>query len=305
MVSIRVLKEIGKILVFLIGSVLLGALLAPPLFWAGQWIADMGGPEFLRETPFQRYFNRAVLVGFVALLWPTIKWLKVCSVQEFGLRRDPCRWSHLVFGILAGLFVMVVLATILIQLEVYRFKSDPPYQKLLKVVTSAAGASVLEELLFRGAILGLVMRKSSKWIALFFSSALYSVVHFLKSKDSLIPPESVNWLSGFVILPNSFWQFTEPFLVLSGFTTLFLLGWILGYARLRTQALWLPIGLHAGCILGKFGFTKLTKRKHEIFPWFGDDMIIGIGPLLTLAVLGIIVWCWLRYADPLTRKKRS
>jgi hypothetical protein len=298
------LKEIGKILVFLLGSILLGALLAPPLFWTGQWIADIGGPEFLGDTPFQRYFNRAVLIGFVALLWPTVKWLNVRSVSELGLRRDPYRWSHLLFGILAGLLVMVVLGAILIQVEVYRFKHDPPYHRLLKVVTSAAGASVLEELLFRGAILGLVMRTSSKWIALFFSSAVYSVVHFLKSKDDLIPPDSVNWLSGFVVLPNSFWQFTEPFLVLSGFTTLFLLGWILGYAALRTHALWLPIGLHAGCILGKFGFSKLTKHKDEILPWFGSDMIIGVGPLLALAFLGAIVWAWLRYVDPLTRTRR-
>jgi len=298
------LKEIGKILVFLLGSILLGALLAPPLFWTGQWIADLGGPQFLAETPFQRYFNRAVVLGFVALLWPTIRWLNVHSVSELGLRRDPHRWSHLVFGVFAGLFVMVLLGAVLIHFDVYRFKSDPPYSKLLKVVTSAAGASILEELLFRGAIMGLIMRTSSKWVALLFSSALYSVVHFLKSKDDLIPPDSVTWLSGFVVLPNSFWQFSEPFLVLSGFTTLFLLGWILGYAALRTHALWLPIGLHAGCILGKFGFTKLTKRKGEIFPWFGDDMIIGVGPLITLAVLGTFVWWWLRYVDPLTRARR-
>jgi membrane protease YdiL (CAAX protease family) len=298
------LKEIGKILLFLIGSVLLGAILAPPLFWVGNWIAGLGGPDFLSETPFQRYFNRAVLVGFVILLWPTIKSLRVRSLREFGLRPDPYKWRHLAVGLLASFLVMVILGAILIALDVYHFKDEPPYHKLIKVVTSAAGASVLEELVFRGAIMGLVMRSASKWTALFFSSALYSIVHFLKSRDQLIAPEDVNWLSGFVILPNSFWQFGEPFLLLSGFTTLFLLGWILGYATLKTHALWFSIGLHAGAILGKFGFTKLTKRDEEIFPWFGTDMIIGVGPLLTLTVLGLFVWWWLVYVDPHTRTRR-
>ena len=79
---------------------------------------------------------------------------------------------------------------------------------------------------------------------------LFSILHFLKSPEQ--STDTVTWLSGFVSLGNSFSQFAEPLLVTAGFTTLFLLGWILADARVRTHSLWLPIGLHAGWIFASF-----------------------------------------------------
>src|SRR5207249_5650300 len=49
--------------------------------------------------------------------------------------------------------------------------------------------------------------------------------------------ESVTWFSGFHSIANSFAQFADPMMMLASFTTLFLIGWILADARLRTRSL--------------------------------------------------------------------
>jgi len=54
----RLLKDLARILVYLAAVILLGALLAPPLYWLGQAVAARGILAFLAETPFQKFFNR-------------------------------------------------------------------------------------------------------------------------------------------------------------------------------------------------------------------------------------------------------
>src|SRR5437879_5494796 len=100
----RSLKEIGKILIFLLATVMLGALIAPALFWAGQmalhysgahglvswqnqdgeWIAK--GPLSFLASDFQRYFNRAILIAAFALLPPLVRSLRIASREQLGLR---------------------------------------------------------------------------------------------------------------------------------------------------------------------------------------------------------------------------
>jgi membrane protease YdiL (CAAX protease family) len=82
-------------------------------------------------------------------------------------------------------------------------------------------------------------------------------------------------------------------LVLTGFTTLFLIGWILGDARVRTRSLWVSIGLHAGWILGNGVFNKIARRQIMLLPWLGKNLLIGIIPLGVICLTWIIVRLWL------------
>jgi membrane protease YdiL (CAAX protease family) len=130
-------------------------------------------------------------------------------------------------------------------------------------------------------------------VAALLSAAIFSIVHFLKAPDQTTT--SVGWTSGFVSLSHSFDQFTEPMLVLAGFTTLFLIGLILADARLRTRSLWLPIGLHAGWILASGAFNKLAHREFMALPWVGKNLLIGIVPLGVCLVTWALVRAWLNY----------
>ncbi len=285
------MKDIGKILFFLLVSVLLGALIAPELYWLCRWSAA----PFLRNVEFRRVYDRAVLIAVLVLLWPLIRWLKVASPRELGLRRDPRGWMHLLYGLGVALGSMALLGALLVGIHRYNPRVVVSWWKLAAVLPTAATVALLEEFLFRGAIQGLVERSNPRCRALVFVAALYSIVHFLKPPLGGGSQGSVTWLSGFETIPRSFWQFRQPGLLLGGFTTLFLAGLILGYARVRTRALWMPVGLHAGWVVGKLGFALLAIRTSGISSvWFGPDLLTGFGPLCVLACSGFVVAFLLR-----------
>jgi membrane protease YdiL (CAAX protease family) len=286
----------AKILIYLCGVVLLGAALAPPLYWAGQAVAAQGILRFLQETEFQKFFNRAVLIAAVLLLWPTVRWLGIGGWRDLGLEPDR-RWKqHLAVGFLIAAVLLGAMAAAYAAGGVYRWKSALPWGQLPKLALSAVTVALLEEALFRGALLGLFRRSLAPRAALFFVTLLFAAVHFLKPDDDVVVP-LVTWSSGFALLPHVFHQFAQPTMLLAGFSTLFVLGWVLGEATLRTRALWMSIGLHAGLVFVKMGFSKFTKRAEEYLPWIGRELQIGLVPVFVLALIGLAVHWWLRYED--------
>jgi membrane protease YdiL (CAAX protease family) len=132
-------------------------------------------------------------------------------------------------------------------------------------------------------------------------SALFSILHFLKSPAHAIASEEVHWFSGFAILPQRFQQFEQPLLLLGGFTTLFLFGWVAGWAAIRTRSLALGMGFHAGMVFGKMGFNRVTTRPkgmRELLPWIGEDITVGIVGIGVLLLVGGLLWGYARYVRP-------
>ena len=86
-------------------------------------------------------------------------------------------------------------------------------------------------------------------------------------------------------------------MVAAGFTTLFLIGWILADARWQTRSLWLPIGLHAGWILTSGVFNKVALRQLIALPWLGKNLLVGIVPLAVAGLTWLIMRGWLKYVD--------
>ena len=294
------MKEVAKIIAYFAGVVLLGALLAPPLFWAGNALAAGGTLTFLGEVPFQRYFNRAILIAALALLWPAVRSLRIGGWRDLGIEPDAHWRRHALAGFAIGAGLVAVMAVGYVLFDIYHWKPRLPWGKLPSVALSALTVGVIEECLFRGAIFGLFRRSLRPYFALFWVTAIFSILHFLKP-DEGFQIAQVGWLSGFTLLPHVFHQFAEPMTVLAGFTTIFVLGWVLGYATLRTRSLWMPIGLHAGVVFVKMGFAKFTKRDAELLPWIGTELQIGLVPVAVLALGGGLVWLWLRHEDSAPR----
>ena len=296
------MRPAAILLAYFVAVIVLGALLAPPLYWAGQALAAHGMLTFLAGTEFQKFFNRAVLVAAVALLWPTVRALQLRSFRELGLIPDERRWQHAATGLCLAAIVVAAMALVYVSFDIYRWKKgDLPWGKVPWLFLSAVVVGVIEEALFRGAILGLFRRTLRPFAALFCVTAIFAAVHFLKP-DEDFKITHVGWLSGFELLPHVFHQFTDPMTVLASFTTIFVLGWVCGYATLRTQSLWMAIGLHAGVVFVKMTFSKFTKRREELLPWIGDELQIGLVPVAVLVLLGVLVWLWLNYVD---RPRRS
>lgn len=284
-----------KILAYFAATLLAGALLSPPLFWAGEMLGGRHDAlRWLRDTDFQRYFDRAVFAAALALLWPAARALDVGRWRDLGLVSDPRGARRLLAGFALGAGALWLFGGLLWQLGVYRCKGLPSAGTLAAFLGTALAVSALEEAFFRGALLGLVRRTASERTALAFVTGLFGVLHFLKPPDDPAPDHPVRWFSGFRALARAGWQFGDPQLLAGGLITLLLVGLILGLVRLRTRSLWLPIGLHAGWIFALKSFSRSSRHVAEPNLIFGKDMITGLGPVCLLLVTGGLLWAWLR-----------
>jgi uncharacterized protein len=284
----RFLSSAGKIIGYFFGVVLLGALLAPPLYWLGQACSQFSALHFLKETDFQRYFARSILISAFLLLPLVIRSIGLGRFRDLGLSRNPFWWRDIVGGFLLAVGVTVALGLAGVQSGVYTWKSQLPWNLVAKVFLPALTVSVIEEFLFRGAILGLVRQTIPTVPAIVLVSGLFSIIHFFRPVDGQI--SGVRWYSGFELIGKLFGRFADPLLVGGGFITIFVLGLLLADSVVKTRSLWLPIGLHAGTVFGKMSFNKLTKQLTEGPPWFGPELTVGLGSVLTLLFLWFLVW---------------
>ena len=292
----RRLREIVNILAYFLAVVLLGALMAPPLYWAAQSLAGSGLFGRLATFEFQKFFNRAMLIAAVALLWPAIRFVRIRQWRELGLQRDPRAARHVAIGAAIAILGVAAMAMAYVAFDIYRWKQELPWEKIPGLLLSAIVVGLLEEALFRGAIFGLFRRALPPFTAMFFVTLIFASVHFLKP-DNNVQIGPVTWSSGLALVPHLFHQFTEGMTLLAEFTTIFVLGWVLGYATLRTRSLWMAIGLHAGVVFTKMTFSKFTKRHTELLPWVGDELQIGLVPVGVLALCGLCVWWYVRHLD--------
>ncbi len=304
----------GKIVLYFIAVFFLGALLAPPLFWGVEklrpaaerhdWLSyqnekdgscEAKGVCAFLDADFAKVSNRAILLSAVFLLWPLFRVLRIHSVAELGLQKNPHRWRDFAVGSGVSIAVMTVLALILLKLDIYKMKAPTPWSGLIGIAAKGVTIGIVEEWMFRGAILGSFRRAMSDHAALACVSALFSILHFINPPHTVI--QNVGWLSGFNLLPHRFENFANPLLVLGGFTTLFCFGWVCGWAAIRTRGLALGIGFHAGMVLGKFGFNRLTKRSRDsrdLLPWLGQDMTVGLVGVGVVLLVGLLLWLWLK-----------
>jgi membrane protease YdiL (CAAX protease family) len=290
------LKDLGKILAYFIALIVIGALLAPPLYWAGQAVAARGVLRFLAETDFQKFFNRGVLIAALALIWPTIRWLKIGSVRELGLEPDPHWWRRLLVGFAIAGLVVAMLSGGYVLAGVYHFKKALPWGRIPLILISSLVVATLEEGLFRAGVLGLFRRTLPPRAALLWTSVIFAGVHFLKP-DEKVKLTQIHWWSGFELIPHVFHQFGEPLLLLGGFTTIFVLALMLGDVTIRTRSLWMAIGLHAGVVFVKMSFSKFTRRDLACLPWVGEELQIGLIPVFALLLGWLLAYLWLRHVD--------
>ena len=266
----------------------MGATLAPWLFWAGQYISHFPQLSFLAGTDFQRYFDRSILISAFLLLVPILHWIGLHRLENLGLRKNARRVSHVLGGFALSLGTISASGAFLFGMDVFELKDPVPWDLLPPILLTAITVAVIEETLFRGALLGLLRQTFTPQPAAILVSVLFSILHFLNPEREGIA--SVHWYSGFELLPRAFWRFSDPLPLLGGFITIGILGLMLAHATIQTSSLWLGIGIHAGLIFGKMGFNKVMKRVEDFSPWFGSDITVGIGSILTLLFLWSLVW---------------
>jgi membrane protease YdiL (CAAX protease family) len=290
------LKDAARLLLYLAGVIVLGALAAPPLFWFGQYLVAQRILPSLAGFDFETYFHRALLVAALVLLWPLLRAVRVRGWRDLGLEKNAHAGTDVAAGFVIAAVPLLCCGAVLIAVHVYSLRHAFLWHKMPAVLVAASVVPILEELLFRGFIMGVLLRSFSRLRALLITSALFSIVHFLKAPDLTTPNDAVGWSSGFVSIAHSFWQFGDPVLLAAGFLTLFAIGCILADARLQTRSLWLAIGLHAGWIFANGTFSRATRRSAVALPWVGKDLLVGIVPLMIALASWALMRGWVKYA---------
>jgi membrane protease YdiL (CAAX protease family) len=286
------LKDAARLAAYFIAIVVIGALLAPILFWSAQALATHGVFPFLAKYEFHRFFHRAILVAAVLLFWPLLRLSNVRGMADLGLAHNP-RWARDVGGgVLLSIIPLLLCAALLIALQVYSFRHVLVWPRLGKVVLAAVTVPFIEEAFFRGIVLGVLLRTGRRSLSIAAVSALFAAVHFLKGSER--EPAIVTWTSGFESIGDAFAGFGDLTMVVAAFATLFLIGCILGDARVLTRSLWLPIGLHAGWIFASGTFSWMARRQMVALPWLGNNLLVGIVPLGLAAVTWILMRLWFK-----------
>lgn len=332
------LADVAKVLAYIVGAFILAALISSPLYEIGKNFADAtlkkDAADELKwlaqkahDAEFTRYFKRALMIAALLLLYPLIRSLRVhddsqkigdapsvtpllpeARSSNIGQPLQKPRWGALQlftgFSLAFGIFL--TMSWFLFSLDWFNWRTPPTGGSVLqaakKATIPAVAASLIEEFLFRGALLTIFLRAFRPTFAITSLSFIFAAVHFLQPPTGAQVTDPTSVKAGFEMLQLIGARLLEPQALLYEFSALFLVGLILGYARFKTASLWLPIGLHAGWVFSLKMFKTLTSRcpdlPSEVDIYMGHKITEGIIPLAALTVTGLIVAIYARILKP-------
>jgi membrane protease YdiL (CAAX protease family) len=304
-------SEPGAVLIWVAFSLLFAAAITPWMYQGGKWLAATAEQ---RELPalvesvagscgraqIGRFFDRALLLSallLLPLLLRRVKRLRILSGNPESDGRMQLSWRAAVVQVITGFLIagglLWALGAVLDVTGAFipKDKALEAGKLLSKVVIPAVAAPLVEEWLFRGLLLGLWLRFSRPAVACIGTSLVFAFVHFLEPPDGTVIADPTQLLAGFELLGKILLHFANPLFFVTDLATLFVVGLILAWARLRTGALWFSIGLHAGWVAAFKLFNLLYQEvaEHPLRPWgVGDSLRAGLLPLLTLGITAIV-----------------
>ncbi len=254
---------------YLLASALLSAGVSYPLY---RWFGD-GDISFFRSL-VSRIGQGFLLLGLI----PIARWLSL-KPSEFGLQTGV--GSGIIRGFGLGILTLSLHGVLLILFGV-RTPQIPDMGLIhlaaasLSAASAGFGVALLEETLFRGALIGILLRIAGTRTAILVSALDYAALHFIGTYWTT-DPSLVGWDTGFKIALDGFSHLpsADP----GSFLALFLAGVLLGTVRIFIRGgLAFSIGLHAGWVFVIKLFKPLTLL-HPESPWIfligSYDRVIG------------------------------
>lgn len=220
-------------------------------------------------------FSSAVLANFFA-----VRIYERGRLEHVGMGWGSVSSRHLWLGAGLGAGAALAVTVVPVAAGMARWVAPPTadqafsYTRLLGVAAGLLFGAVGEELLFRGYGFQVLLARYNPWAVVVGFSALFGWMHHWNPAATLV--SDIN---------TALW------------------GAVLGYALLRSGALWLPIGLHFGWNLAlPLAGAPLSGFPLPLGPrvieWRVDTMWSGgaYGPegglLCTLVACGVGVWLW-------------
>lgn len=325
-------NDVTKLLVFLVATFALAALMVPQVYNLGQFLAEMTANKAVnpivdylgthaRKADYARYFNRSLYLAALVLL-PFLlfslgarkaiattrgPWSFALPARAIAPNRGqpllmpPHPWRQLLGGFAMGAVFLLAAGALTILLGFFAWKGASLRDTVPEAFTTAVVVAGLEEIIFRGIILGIFLRTFRPGLAIILVSLLFAALHFIRPPEGVMVENPESALAGFAFLEITAQRLLDGPLILQQFAPLFLVGILLGITRYLTSSLWLPFGLHAGWVFAFVLFNDLTQAVGNRPEWMGliigENLAQGLLPLTTLGVSALIIWVVYREPD--------
>ncbi|MBC7984374.1 MAG: CPBP family intramembrane metalloprotease [Candidatus Obscuribacterales bacterium] len=258
------------------------------------------------EQPIHRVMER---VGMLVLAIATIMFLRRKQLANktalgYGIpRRQFLR--QMLWGLAAGVLLMLPLTAALFALglrsvSVEFLNSNAQVTilctLLLAGLLSGFAVAFIEETFCRGAMFSTIERESGLTLAIVLPSLLYAATHFM-DRSLHMPSDQVTYATGLQAVLTLFERFATPLQYVDSFLALTILGVLLALVRLRTGAIAMCIGLHAGGAAVIWVLSGLsTANPQASLSWLAGSYrgVIGWMACVWFGVVALIYWSMTR-----------
>ena len=286
------MRQIILLVAFIVLALLCAAVLSFPVYKFLQIFTDI---------PFHKVTSQlSSLCGLVFIfLYLRFNGILNKTTAGFNLTNTPIMHDILT-GMTAGIMIMLVLVVVLLTIGTHHLEPDLHFNLkfiflvLVKAILSGVFVALIEETLYRGALLGGLSQTTNILTAVVLSSIIYAAVHFIKFPQ--VPANvDINWITGLLILSDSFYRFGD-IEILDSFFALFTFGVLLALVRLNKGNIIQCMGLHAGVVFAIKIINELTDyvpNNNFEFLVSRHDHLLG---LLATAWLFAIIVVYYRYS---------
>lgn len=275
------MRQIFLLFVFIVLALVCGALLSFPLYLLLQTFTDV---------PFHKVTSQlSSLLGLV-FIFLYLKFNKILDRTTAGFNLTQIAIAREVFnGALLGMAIMFVLIIVFLSLGVHEPEPELEFNlefvvvMLIKAILTGIMVALIEETLYRGAMLGGLSRTTNIPVAIIVSSVIYSAVHFIKYPR--VPADAdIGWTTGLELLSGAFSRFQDP-AIIDSFLALFAFGVLLALVRLNKGNIIQCMGVHAGVVMA----IKIIRDMTDYVPGNHYEYLVNRYDHL----LGYLAFVWL------------
>lgn len=326
-------NDVTKLVLFLVLTFVLAAVLVPVVYNVGQFLAEITATKSInplidylgrhaRKADYARYFNRSLYLAALILL----PFLLLSIGNRSAPRLRPHPWSfalprrsiatntgqslkatphfirQLAGGFLLGSIILGLTGVFAVSLGIFSWVDLGRLPAVIPgAFTGAVIVALVEEMVFRGVILGLLLRTFRPGLAIATSALIFAGLHYLRPPENTLVANPESLSAGFAFLKIIAARLFDSELMVQQFATLFAAGIILGATRYLTSSLWLSIGLHAGWVFTLRTFDSLASAHEDLPPWMGyligEHITEGFLPLGALGLTALVLWVIYREPD--------
>ena len=285
-----------SLILIIICSLIGGALLSYPVYYLFHILSI--------DISFNKSLSHVTnLCGFI-FIFLFLKLHGLLNRDVLGYRQSQKGFfREITNGIGFGILIMFSMEIILLVLGIHKPENnlDLSLQFLshiiLKGILVGLFVGLLEETMYRGALLGGLTKLTGFLPAILISSFVYSAVHFIKFPE-ITADTHIIWTTGLVQMSHAFNRFTnmayfDTFLALMAF------GSLLALVRINKGNIYQSIGIHAGVVLSINVINELTdfipENNHKYLVNQYDHML---GYLAFVWLLVISIFYYRRQITP-------